>query len=162
MNDTWLAAACPARANACPNRPTQNVSTELTIGGKTVNAKHTLHSVSLEEMLKVADVITLHVPFTGAPVLGENEFAQMKDGVILINASRGGTVDEDAMMAALNSGKVAAAGIDVFANEPSPRKDILEHPRVSLTPHTGASTNEAQMKIGIEIAEKLNAHLSGS
>ena len=83
----------------------------------------------------------------------------MKDGAILINASRGGTVDEDAMLAALESGKLAAAGVDVFINEPTPRKDVLEHPQVSLTPHTGASTNEAQQKIGIELAEKLIAHL---
>jgi len=133
---------------------------ELTIGGEVVNAKYTLPSSSMDEMLSQSDVITLHVPFTGAPVLSTTQFAKMKDGVILINASRGGTVDEDAMLAALASGKVAAAGIDVFANEPTPRRDILEHPRVSLTPHTGASTNEAQQKIGIELAEKLNAHLA--
>lgn len=133
---------------------------ELKIGGEQVNASYTLTSVPMAEMLSKADVITLHIPFTGAPVLSTAEFDQMKDGVILINASRGGTVDEDAMLAALNSGKIAAAGVDVFANEPTPRKDILEHPQVSLTPHTGASTNEAQVKIGIELAEKLNAHLA--
>ena len=132
---------------------------ELTIGGTVVNAKHTLKTVSMDEMLAQADVITLHIPFTGAPVLSSNEFSKMKDGVVLINASRGGTVDEDAMLAALNSGKVAAAGVDVFINEPTPRQDILDHPRVSLTPHTGASTVEAQEKIGIELAEKLIAHL---
>lgn len=132
---------------------------ELTIGGSTVNAKYTLASSTMEEMLSKADVITLHVPFTGEPVLSTDQFSAMKDGVVLINASRGGTVDEDAMLAALESGKLAAAGIDVFANEPTPRKDILSHPKVSLTPHTGASTNEAQQKIGIELAEKLIAHL---
>lgn len=132
---------------------------ELKIGGDIVNAKHTLKSVSMDEMLAQADVITLHVPFTGAPVLSTDEFAKMKDGAVLINCSRGGTVDEDAMLAALESGKLAAAGVDVFANEPTPRKDILSHPRVSLTPHTGASTNEAQAKIGIELATKLIAEL---
>lgn len=132
---------------------------ELTIGGATVNAKYTLASSSMADMLSKADVITLHVPFTGTPVLSNAEFAAMKDGVVLINASRGGTVDEDAMLDALKSGKVAAAGIDVFANEPTPRTDILSHPKISLTPHTGASTNEAQQKIGIELAEKLIAHL---
>ena len=134
--------------------------TELTIGGATVNANYTLKSVPMEAMLSKADVITLHVPFTGTPVLSTTEFDQMKAGVILINASRGGTVDEDAMMAALESGKIAAAGLDVFANEPTPRKDILAHPKISLSPHTGASTNEAQQKIGIELAEKLIAHLA--
>jgi len=132
---------------------------ELTIGGKTHNAKVTLKTVSMDEMLANADVITLHIPFLGKPVLSTDEFAKMKDGAVLINASRGGTVDEDAMLAALNSGKLAAAGVDVFLNEPTPRKDVLEHPRVSLTPHTGASTVEAQEKIGIELAEKLIAEL---
>lgn len=132
---------------------------ELTIGGATVNAKYTLKSSSMEEMLANADVITLHVPFTGAPVLSTDQFNAMKDGTILINASRGGTVDEEAMLAALENGKLAAAGLDVFENEPTPRQDVLTHPRISLTPHTGASTNEAQQKIGIELAEKLIAHL---
>ncbi len=128
---------------------------ELTIGGPQCSAKCTVKTSTMEDMLANADVITLHVPFTGAPVLSNAEFAKMKDGAVLINASRGGTVDEDAMLAALESGKLAAAGVDVFIGEPTPRKDILEHDRVSLTPHTGASTVEAQEKIGIELAEKL-------
>lgn len=132
----------------------------LTIGGAQVNATVTIKTSEMDHMLAHADAITLHVPFTGAPVLSTAEFNKMKDGVVLINASRGGTVDEDAMMAALNSGKVKAAGIDVFANEPKPRKDILEHPNVSLTPHTGASTSEAQTRIGAELAEQLNAVLA--
>jgi len=132
---------------------------ELTIGGRTHNAKATIKTVSMDEMLSKADVITLHIPFLGEPVLSTAEFAKMKDGAILINASRGGTVDEDAMLAALNSGKLAAAGIDVFIGEPTPRQDILDHDRVSMTPHTGASTVEAQEKIGIELAEKLLAVL---
>ena len=133
---------------------------ELTLGGPNVNMKHTIKSITMDEMLQQADVITLHIPFTGSAVLGKGEFAKMKDGAVLINASRGGTVDEDAMLEALNSGKLAAAGIDVFINEPTPRADILNHPKVSLTPHTGASTLEAQQKIGIELAEKLIEALS--
>ena len=132
---------------------------ELTIGGKTHNAKATIKTVSMDEMLSKADVITLHIPFLGEAVLSTAEFAKMKDRAILINASRGGTVDENAMLAALNSGKLAAAGIDVFIGEPTPRQDILDHDRISLTPHTGASTVEAQEKIGIELAEKLLAVL---
>jgi len=110
---------------------------------------------SMADVLSKSDVITLHIPFTGAPVLSTDQFSQMKDGVILINAARGGTVDEDALLAALDSGKVAAAGLDVFINEPNPRQDLLQHPRLSLSPHIGASTNEAQEKIGIELADQL-------
>lgn len=133
---------------------------ELTIGGKTHNAKVKLSTVPMDEMLSKADVVTLHIPFLGKPVLSAAEFNKMKDGAILINASRGGTVDEDAMLAALDSGKLAAAGVDVFIGEPNPRQDILSHDSVSLTPHTGASTVEAQEKIGIELAEKLLAVLN--
>ena len=75
-----------------------------------------------------------------------------------MNCSRGGTVDEDAMLEALNSGKVAAAGIDVFEDEPTPRQDILDHPKVSLSPHIGASTTQAQANIGLELADKIIAH----
>ena len=87
--------------------------------------------------------------------MNEAEFAKMKDGAILINCSRGGVVNEDAMLAALNSGKLTAAGVDVFDNEPTPREDILTHPKVSLTPHIGASTAEAQEKVGAELANQL-------
>lgn len=114
-----------------------------------------IECIPSDEVLAQADYISLHLPFTGKPVLSTDEFNKMKDGVILINASRGGTVDEDALFGALDSGKVAAAGLDVFENEPNPRMDLLQHPRVSLSPHIGASTNEAQEKIGIELAEKL-------
>jgi D-3-phosphoglycerate dehydrogenase len=93
-------------------------------------------------------------------MLGEEEFAKMKDGVILVNASRGGTVDEDALLAAIESGKVSSAGLDVFVGEPNPREDLLSHPKISLSPHIGASTGEAQEKIGIELAEKLISALS--
>lgn len=131
----------------------------LTVGGPQANTKLILQTITMDEVLEAADVITLHLPFTGTPVLSTKEFAKMKDGTILINASRGGTVDEDAMMSALNSGKLSAVGLDVFIGEPKPRKDILKHPQISLTPHTGASTVEAQEKIGIELAEKLIAVL---
>jgi len=110
---------------------------------------------SMDQLLAESDVITLHIPFTGEAVLSKEEFAKMKDGVVLINASRGGTVDETALLEALDNGKVSVAGIDVFENEPNPRQDLLQHPRVSLSPHIGASTNEAQEKIGIELADQL-------
>lgn len=116
----------------------------------------------MEEMLKKADYISLHVPFLGKAILGKAEFEMMKAGVILVNAARGGTVDEEALLEALNSGKVAAAGLDVFENEPTPRRALLDHSRVSLTPHIGASTNEAQRNIGLELANKIIAHFSNS
>jgi len=133
---------------------------ELLVGGEQVQCSYTLKSSPMDDMLKVADVITLHIPFLGEAVLSTDQFNKMKKGAILINASRGGTVDEDAMLAALENGTLAAAGLDVFVGEPTPRRDILDHPRISLTPHTGASTIEAQQKIGIELAEKLIGHLS--
>lgn len=117
-----------------------------------------------ERVLKEADFITLHLPYDKkqGPVIGKNEFDMMKQGVILINCARGGVVDEAALLEALNSGKVAAAGLDVFANEPptEAQQALIQHPRVSVSPHIGGSTEEAQDRIGIEIAEKINKALS--
>ena len=114
-------------------------------------------TVDMETMIQNSDFITLHIPNTGKPVLTKEHFDMMKNGAFLVNASRGGTVDEDTMLEALNSGKLAGAGVDVFENEPNPRKDILSHPNVSLSPHIGASTQEAQANIGIELAEQILA-----
>jgi D-3-phosphoglycerate dehydrogenase len=133
----------------------------LAIGPAALGFEVDITTVNMEDMLADADYISLHIPSVGKPILGAEEFAKMKDGVIIINCSRGGTVDEDALLEALNSGKVAAAGLDVFDNEPSPRQDILTHPKISLTPHIGASTEEAQNKIGQELAEKMIAALKG-
>jgi D-3-phosphoglycerate dehydrogenase / 2-oxoglutarate reductase len=124
---------------------------ELQLAGG-VNVSCPVRSVSLDELIRNSDFISLHVPFAEKPILGEDEFAMMKDGVGVVNCSRGGTIDEEALLAALESGKVAFAGLDVFDNEPTPRADILSHPRISLTPHIGASTNEAQERIGTELA----------
>lgn len=115
--------------------------------------------VSFDNLLAQSDFISLHIPFTEKPVLGVEEFAKIKAGVGIVNCSRGGTIDEDALIEALNSGKVAFAGLDVFDNEPSPRIDLLQHPKVSLTPHIGASTNEAQERIGVELANLIIANL---
>jgi D-3-phosphoglycerate dehydrogenase len=111
--------------------------------------------VGLDAALKRADAITLHVPAqaSGAPVLGAAEFDAVRPGLLLVNAARGGVIDEDALLAALENGKVRAAALDVFVGEPAPRADLLAHPRVSLTPHTGAATSEAQDRIGTELAE---------
>jgi len=119
-----------------------------------------LKTIGLDEMLGRADIISLHIPFLGKPALGAEEFGKMKKGMVLINASRGGTVDEDALLTALEDGTVLTAGLDVFLNEPTPREDLLNHPKISLTPHIGASTVEAQRNIGLELAEKVTAALS--
>lgn len=116
-----------------------------------------VHTTSFEKLLEKCDIISVHVPLPEdkRPVIGAAEISRMKDGVVLINSSRGGVIDEDALLAALNSGKVAGAGLDVFVNEPKPREDLLLHDKVSLSPHIGAETLEAQSNIGMEIAERI-------
>lgn len=120
--------------------------------------KVSVKEASKEEVVSQSDFISLHVPFSLEPVLGAAEFAAMKKGAAVVNASRGGTIDEDALLEALNSGKLSFAGLDVFDNEPTPRQDLLIHPKISLTPHIGASTNEAQERIGIELANLIIQH----
>ena len=110
----------------------------------------------IEGVLKHADFITLHVPAQkNGYMIGEKEFDLMKKGVAIVNCSRGGVIDEEALITALDSGKVAFAGLDVFINEPTPSKNILNHPKISLTPHTGASTVEAQDRIGLSLAHQI-------
>lgn len=111
----------------------------------------------LEQVLAEADIITVHVPYNGKTIVSENEFVQMKDGVIVINASKGGTVDETSLLAALNAGKVSGAGIDVYENEPTPNAELLNHPNVSVSPHIGASTLDAQGRIGLALADEVIA-----
>ena len=134
-------------------------SAEIKVGNGQLNTTVKIETSSLEEVLQNSDIISLHVPFLGDPVLSRDEFSKMKDGVIIINCSRGGTIDEDALLDALSSGKVGAVGLDVFENEPQPRVELLRHEMISLSPHIGAATVSAQEKIGIELAEKLIAVL---
>ena len=125
---------------------------ELEIAGQTLHVEVPL--VTLDDAISTADVISLHIPAqpNGDAVIGAAELARMKPGVILLNAARGGVVDEDALMEALDSGHVAGAGLDVFVGEPKPRVEVVRHPRVSLSPHIGAATGEAQERICLEIA----------
>lgn len=121
--------------------------------------------VSQDEVLKQSDFISLHIPLdkkVGATIT-KKEFDMMKKGVILINCARGGVVSEKDLLDALKSGKVAAAGIDVFESEPTTeqQKELLNHPNVSATPHIGASTLEAQERVGEEIATKVVSALKG-
>ncbi|HWY38317.1 MAG TPA: D-2-hydroxyacid dehydrogenase [Bacteroidia bacterium] len=122
------------------------------------NSEVTIKTVSMDQLLAESDFISMHVP--GGKVITETEIAKMKNGVVLVNAARGGVIDETALVNGLNSGKIAHAGLDVFDNEPKPGETILKHPKISLTPHIGAATNEAQERIGIELAEKIIAALS--
>lgn len=113
----------------------------------------TIQTVSMDELIEQSDMISMHVP--GGKVISAKEIARMKQGVILVNAARGGVIDENDLIEGLNSGKIAHACLDVFENEPTPNEALLKHPKISLTPHIGAATNEAQERIGVELAEKL-------
>ena len=115
----------------------------------------TIDTISKEEVLQQADFITLHVPAQKEYVISTDEFNMMKDGVCIVNAARGGVIDEVALVAALNSGKVSKAALDVFENEPSPEVQLLMNPNISLTPHIGAATSEAQHRIGSELADQI-------
>jgi len=109
--------------------------------------------VEKEELLKNSDIISLHIPFIKeqGPTITAKEFELMKEGAVLINCARGGVVDEKALLDALNSGKLFGAGIDVFEKEPTDNTELINHPKVSVTPHIGASTKEAQARIGEEL-----------
>lgn len=114
---------------------------------------------SFESVLKEADFISLHVPAQDKPVIGKKELAMMKKGAGLINAARGGVIDEEALLDALENGQLSFAGLDTFVNEPKPAMKVLMHPSVSLTPHIGAATQEAQDRIGTELAYQIHAIL---
>jgi D-3-phosphoglycerate dehydrogenase len=110
---------------------------------------------SLEDIFKNSDFITLHVPAQEGYVIDKTEFQLMKDNVGIVNCARGGVINEVALIDALDEGKVLFAGLDVFENEPTPEIQILMHPKISLTPHIGAATEEAQDRIGTELAEQI-------
>lgn len=115
----------------------------------------TIPTIDFESLLKQSDFITLHVPAQKGYVIGKDEINLMKKGVGIINCARGGVIDEVALIEALDEDKIAFAGLDVFENEPSPEIRILMHPKISLTPHIGAATLEAQDRIGTELAEQI-------
>lgn len=115
--------------------------------------------IEMEELLACSDCISIHVPkqSDGSAVIGTTELNKMKKGVLLVNAARGGVVDEVALMAALDSGQVRYAALDVFESEPSPNAAVIGHPGIALTPHIGAATVEAQDRIGLELADNILA-----
>jgi D-3-phosphoglycerate dehydrogenase / 2-oxoglutarate reductase len=118
-----------------------------------------IKTVPLNDILMLSDFISLHVPgkVDGKAIIGEPQLSLMKPGVGIVNASRGGVIDEDALLHALDTGKVGFAGLDVFEGEPSPRTELLSNSLISVSPHIGAATQEAQERIGIEMAEQIIA-----
>ena len=136
-----------------PNIDTVNLELDFYDGQK-LNFK--IDTISKEELLKQSDFITLHVPAQKDYVISTKEFNIMKEGVYIVNAARGGVIDEVALVSALeDDGKVAKAALDVFEKEPTPEVQLLMNPNLSLTPHIGAATNEAQERIGSELASQI-------
>ena len=127
--------------------------------GNDETVDYSIPMASFETVIKDADFISLHVPAQDKPVIGKKEFAIMKKGAGLINTARGGVIDEEALLDALDNGQLSFAGLDTFVNEPKPAMKVLMHPNVSLTPHIGASTKEAQDRIGTELAQQILAIL---
>ncbi len=136
---------------------TIDLSLDLPALGQNSRIKVNINTVSEESVVMHSDFITFHVPFNEGDkaIVDARKMAKMKRGVGLINCSRGGVISETDLLAALNSGQVAFAGLDVFEKEPPVNMDILSHPHVSLSPHVGGSTKEAQNRIGLEMAEKV-------
>ena len=114
-----------------------------------------LESSDITDLLKNSDFVSLHVPAQKSYVIGKNEFKLMKTGAGLINAARGGLINENDLIEALDSKKVSFAAFDTFENEPTPSIQILMNPKISLSPHIGAATNEAQDRIGTELANQI-------
>ena len=115
-----------------------------------------VYHLPMEEVLKQSDFISLHIP--GGKLIGAKEMAMMKKGAGIVNAARGGVVVEEDLIEALNSGQIKYAGLDVFVGEPTPAITVLMNPHVSLTPHIGAATLEAQDRIGTELADLINEY----
>lgn len=138
---------------------TQTVNVEVQIGKTQKVSVSITPTNALTSVLSKMDYISIHVPkqADGSAVIGAKEFGLMKKGVRIVNAARGGVVDEKGLIVALNSGKVAFAGLDVFENEPNPNTELLNHPKIACTPHIGAATVEAQDRIGSELAELIIA-----
>ena len=120
------------------------------------NISFKLSSSSFENLLKDSDFISVHIPASDKYLLDSNEFSQMKDGVGVLNLSRGGILNEEELIKYIEKGKVSFAGIDTYENEPNPSIKVLMNSNISLTPHIGAATNEAQDRIGVELADKIN------
>lgn len=132
----------------------QDIHIEVKVGQQIVSVVISTET-DLQAQLGHMDYISIHVPkqADGSAVLGESEFEKMKKGVFIANAARGGVVNESALLKALDQGIIAGIALDVFENEPNPKKELLSHPKIACTPHIGAATMEAQDRIGEELAQ---------
>ena len=128
----------------------------------TIQTDLEIKQIPLDELLAQADIISLHLPLTEETkhIISDQEFQKMKGGVIIVNASRGGIVDEPALLKSLESGKVRAAAIDVFEKEPPDDYSLIDHPNVIATPHIGAAAKEGQKRAGMEVVKILEERLS--
>lgn len=143
------------------------IATDKLIGKETVKVEFyngqfinvEIETLELDDLLKQSDFVTLHVPAQKGYVIGKEQFDLMKTGAGIVNAARGGVIDEVALVDALDSGKISFAGLDTFEEEPKPAIKVLMNGRVSLSPHIGAATNEAQDRIGTELAEQISSLL---
>ena len=120
------------------------------------NLSFKLKSSTFDELLNNSDYITVHIPASKEYIIDSDQFAKMKNGVGILNLSRGGIINEEELIRNIESGKISFAGIDTFEGEPNPSMKILMNSNVSLTPHIGAATGEAQDRIGVELADKIN------
>ena len=148
-----IALGCGMKVIASDNQVGEADITLDFYDGQKVTLKIMTEPVS--ELIKHSDFITLHVPAQKDYIIGRDEINQMKDGAAIINAARGGVIDEVALVEALDSGKLSFAGLDTFEQEPAPAIKVLMNGRISLTPHIGAATHEAQDRIGEELAEQI-------
>ncbi len=121
--------------------------------GQTITLK--IKTAPIDKLIKHSDFISLHVPSQSGYLIGKEEISKMKDNVGIVNAARGGVLDENALLEAIEDGKVSFAALDVFENEPTPSIKVLMHDKISLTPHIGAATEEAQDRIGVELANQI-------
>lgn len=130
---------------------TEDNGIKIKMAGQTMQIHIPL--VSKEEVIEKSDVISIHIPSADEPIIGQAEIEACKSGVFLLNTARGGAIEEEALLKGLASGQVGGAALDVFENEPTPKAELLNHPLISVSPHIGASTKQAQIKIGSNIVE---------
>lgn len=148
-----IALGCGMKVIVSRRKEVESIITLTFFDGQKVNLP--VETVSMDQLLAESDFITLHVPASAGRLIGKDEIAKMKKGVGIINTSRGGLVNEEALLDALESEKISFAALDVYEGEPSPSIKVLMNPNISLSPHIGAATIEAQDRIGTELAEQI-------